>query len=383
MTSRYDSLPSTTIAGNTSMRKLFPLVATVTCSLAIIASTLQAAEIKPLLIYGASLSEERAIVVKFHEKDGKPALDVVQSEPLGARAGAITYHPEHRLLYICAKDGSGFIYAVQKDGSIKKLGTRKFNSGHCFLALDRSRRFLLGACYESGNIDVYEFDKQGLPTKLADSRNEKKTLAHSIGVSNDNRFAYVSFVKEENALYQYHFDAKTGKLKPQTPATVKIPGDIGPRHLVFHPTKPFVYYSNEQQLGVSAFKINDQGGLEPLEFIAALKTPPTERVAASDIVITPDGRFLYVGVRGFGHPLQAVFGYAIQKDGRLKQLSMTKTDTIPWALGMSPAGDHLFVSASKQGTLTAFAIDSKGGLKQEATVKIGKDFWDILVLPGK
>ncbi|MFP6895775.1 MAG: hypothetical protein VCA38_04180 [Roseibacillus sp.] len=47
---------------------------------------------------------------------------------------------------------------------------------------------------------------------------------------------------------------------------------------------------------------------------------------------------------------------------------------------MSPHGDYLFVTSSKQGSLAAYAIDNKGGLKKEASVKIGERFWDILVL---
>ena len=47
---------------------------------------------------------------------------------------------------------------------------------------------------------------------------------------------------------------------------------------------------------------------------------------------------------------------------------------------MSPHGDHLFVTSSKQGSLAAYAIDNKGGLKKKASVKIGERFWDILVL---
>ena len=46
---------------------------------------------------------------------------------------------------------------------------------------------------------------------------------------------------------------------------------------------------------------------------------------------------------------------------------------------MSPHGDYLFVTSSKQGSLAAYAIDNKGGLKKEASVKIGERFWDILM----
>ena len=38
------------------------------------------------------------------------------------------------------------------------------------------------------------------------------------------------------------------------------------------------------------------------------------------------------------------------------------------------------VTSSDQGSLTAYAIGNKGGLKKEASVKIGERFWDIFVL---
>ena len=358
--------------------RLLPL--SLTLALFAATSPLLAKDAIPLMIYGVSIGENKAAVVKFHEKDGKPILEVVQSEPLGAQAGAITHHPDHKLLYIATQEGRGFVYAVNDEGRIEKVRETPFKSGYCFLSLDRSGRYLLGVSYESGNLDVYRLDADGLPEKLVDSRNEKKTKAHSVGVSSDNRSVYVPYVKEENALYQYRFDPETGKLSPGAPAHIELPDAVGPRHLAFHPTKPYVYFSNEQQLGVSAYKIGAKGGLQPLQICAAVETPPADGMAASGIVITPDGRFLYVGVRGFGKPLNAVFGYAIGEGGKLTSLGMTATDSIPWALGMSPNGDHLFVTSSDQGSLAAYAIDNKGGLKKQASVKIGERFWNILVL---
>jgi hypothetical protein len=89
---------------------------------------------------------------------------------------------------------------------------------------------------------------------------------------------------------------------------------------------------------------------------------------------------VYVAVRGFGPSFDAVFGYAVQADGRLKALGYTETGSIPWALGMSPYGDRLFVSTSREGVLTAYAIGPGGGLEKEATLALGKDFWDMRVV---
>ena len=54
------------------MTRLLPL----SLSLALFAATspLFAKDAIPLMIYGVSIGEEKAVVVKFHEKDGKPIL---------------------------------------------------------------------------------------------------------------------------------------------------------------------------------------------------------------------------------------------------------------------------------------------------------------------
>ena len=89
-------------------------------------SPLFAKDAMPLTIYGVSIGEEKAVVVKFHEKDGKPILAVAQSEPLGAPAASITHHPDHNLLYIGAKDGRGFVYSVHADEKIEKVREMPF-----------------------------------------------------------------------------------------------------------------------------------------------------------------------------------------------------------------------------------------------------------------
>ena len=127
-----------------------------------------------------------------------------------------------------------------------------------------------------------------------------------------------------------------------------------------------------------AAKVGDDGALTFMGMSDAPDTTPAKGLSGSDIVITPDGRFVYSGLRG--KPADGVAGYAVQDNGMLEPIDRTATDSIPWALGMSPRGDRLFVSASRAGTLTAFKIKDDGSLEKEAILKLGKDFWDILVL---
>ncbi len=346
--------------------------------LSLFLAPLAGAEVKPLMIYGVSIGEERVAAVKFFDKDGERVLEQVQSEPLGARMSAITYLSRSKMLYMGATDGSGFVYRVKEDGMIERVTKKKFKSGYCFLTPDRTGNFLLGASYNSGNVDIYKLDETGLPTELTASRNEGKEYAHAVGISPDNKAVYLPFVKKNNSLNQYRFDPDTGKLEPHSKPTADVGEGAGPRHVVTHPNKPFVYFSNEQQLGISIYKVGDDGALTFMGMSDAPDTTPAKGLSGSDIVITPDGRFVYSGLRG--KPADGVAGYAVQDNGMLEPIDRTATDSIPWALGMSPRGDRLFVSASRAGTLTAFKIKDDGSLEKEAILKLGKDFWDILVL---
>lgn len=332
-----------------------------------------------LMVYGVSYSEERVAVARLSGRGGDATLEVLQSIPLGCKGAAIARHPRHGLVYAVCKNGHGVVFRVRPDGTLAKAHDVEFHGGYCWISFDRTGRWLLGASYESGAIDVHGLDEEGMPTTLADSEAGGRKMAHAVAVSPDNRFAYAGFVKEESSLWQFAFDAATGALTPLDPATVDIPANLGPRHLVFHPTKPFVYFSGEQQLGVAGFRIGADGRLESPHVAAPPRVEPAKGLAGSDIVIAPDGRFVFMGLRGFEDPLQAVVTYAIDAEGRLDPVAVTRTDAIPWAIDVAPDGSRLLVAAARAGTLAAYAIQPDGGLEKEASVEIGKDFWDIVV----
>lgn len=332
-------------------------------------------------VYGISYTEDRAVVARL--SPGAPSrLEVVQSLPLAGKGAAIARHPRLGLVYTVCKNGRGAVHRTRADGTLEKIRDVEFHGGYCWLTFDRTGRWLLGASYESGAVDVHGLDEHGMPAALADTRDVGRKMAHAVGVSSDNRYAYAGFVKESNGLFQFAFDAAAGKLTPLVPAAVDIPADLGPRHLVFHPRLPIVYFSGEQQLGVAGFPIGPDGRLGPPQLAAPPQVIPAKGLAGSDIVITPDGRFLFVGIRGFEDPLQAVASYAIDAEGRVRHVATTETDAIPWALDVASDGSRLLVSAARAGTLASYLIRDDGSLEKEAAVELGKDFWDIVVAPA-
>ncbi|SPW22843.1 6-phosphogluconolactonase [Cronobacter sakazakii] len=66
---------------------------------------------------------------------------------------------------------------------------------------------------------------------------------HSANISPDNRTLWVPALKQDRiCLFTLTDD---GHLEPQTPAEVTTVAGAGPRHMVFHPSKPFAYCVNE------------------------------------------------------------------------------------------------------------------------------------------
>ncbi|HIF30752.1 MAG TPA: hypothetical protein EYQ75_03600 [Planctomycetaceae bacterium] len=341
----------------------------------------------PFVAYGASASVQEIVAVRFTSVGGKLASVIVQREPLGFEAAPVVFHAQYRLLYVAslrAKEVDGnklLVFSVGKDGRLTRKKEVELPHGSAYLSLDRSGRFLLSASYFEGHVDIHRLDVQGIPTTLVGTNYEGRDKAHSIRTTRDNRFAYVPYVKDRNALYQYAFDEKSGKLLALDPPQANVPTGIGPRHVAYHPTEPFVYFSNEQHLGAIAYRIQRGGTLQLLQVCQPGDLKPAEGLAASDILITPDGLFLYVGVRDFDKGLvDAIHRYAVSPDGTLTHLGQTKSDAIPWGLQLSPDGRHLLVTATNGGTLTAFEITTDGDLAKRTSIGWGKMIRAIAVV---
>src|SRR5919198_1291803 len=78
-----------------------------------------------------------------------------------------------------------------------------------------------------------------------------------------NRFVFVPHIAGNgpNAIFQFRFDAQTGRLTPNSPAQVSPERPDGPRHFCFHPSKNLVYFSNEQGCSVTTYALDTATGL--------------------------------------------------------------------------------------------------------------------------
>lgn len=311
-------------------------------------------------------------------------LKLTRTLALGFRAMTIAGHPAAPVLHVSGAPGKSghngatvFLAANQSPARHELL---RLDRDYAYLSPDRTGRFLLGCNYGTGHVDVYPLGRDHVPGARVAGVDEGRKEAHCVLPSPDNRFVYIPYVKGNNALFQYAFNAETGALTPLDPKNANPPPGTGPRHLAYHPALPVLYFSEEQGLGVSLYRQAGDGRLTFWKRArAAGDDAPTEGVSSSDIVITPDARFVFAGIRGHKPDFDFIAGYKVLSDGGLDPVGLTPADKIPWGMAVSPDGRHLVATGFQSATLMVYTIGGDGKLTRSGTLSWDKNISDVVV----
>jgi 6-phosphogluconolactonase (cycloisomerase 2 family) len=226
-------------------------------------------------------------------------------------------HPSRRTLYAVSSNGGPQVTgdthranaltidqatgALQVHGAPAALPSRPI---HC--SVDASGQYLLAAYNNPSNVTVHRLNADGTigaPVAQPEKR-DNGIYAHQILATPANDT--VLLVARGN-------DAKPDR--PEDPGAIKTfgfaggaltglasiaPGTglgFGPRHLDFHPTKPWVFVSIERQNKLYVYKLDAPAGLArtPLFVKDTLADPnPKVRQAAGAIHVHPNGKFVYL-----------------------------------------------------------------------------------------
>ncbi|MEM7143878.1 MAG: beta-propeller fold lactonase family protein [Verrucomicrobiota bacterium] len=341
----------------------------------------------PFHVYAPSRDTGELLIIEGIATDDGLTLALADQIDLGFPATTIVAHPEKPLLYIATNNSEtdpapGALVTLDPAGFYQNHDPLDLKHGYAYLSLDPANRFLLGANYRGGQVDVYALKGNGALGPRVAALDEGRPTAHCVLPSPDNKFVYIPYVKDQNALFQYQFDPASGALTALDPLNANPPERTGPRHMAYHPTLPFVYFSNEQGIGVSVYEKLDSGQLKFQQVVEVV--PDSERpekgASASDITITPDAEFLFTGQRSGDETAlpNAINRYRIKEDGQVEHLGATPADAIPWGLALSPDGQYLLVTAFKGATLTAYEITDDGDLKKAASLSIPEKISDLV-----
>jgi 6-phosphogluconolactonase (cycloisomerase 2 family) len=104
----------------------------------------------------------------------------------------------------------------------------------------------------------------------------------------------------------------------------------------------------------------ERGTLTPIQVITTLPTDFTGYSTTAEIVVSPDGRFVYCSNRG--HDSVAVYA-ANPTDGLLTSFGWQPTQgRVPRFIGLDPAGHFLYAANEQGDTVVTFRVDATSGL---------------------
>ncbi len=142
---------------------------------------------------------------------------------------------------------------------------------------------------------------------------------HCVVPSPDNRHVLVADLGIDKVL-TYRFDAEVGSLN--LAHTLSLPPGSGPRSVAFHPNGRVAFVTLELGNAVAALGWDAAGATVLAQVAGTLPEGWQGESTCSDLVIAPDGRFLYVANRG--HDSIAVFEIE-PGSGRLSLVQHAKT----------------------------------------------------------
>jgi 6-phosphogluconolactonase len=189
-----------------------------------------------------------------------------------------------------------------------------------------------------------------------DPERQERPHPHCVEATPDNRYIVVSDLGLD-LLVIYRFDSQTGAISRAGAAS--LPPASGPRHFVFHPRGRFVYVANEMGSSVTSFAFEaEQAKLTQIATVSTLPESAGTPNACSEIVISPDGAYLYVANRG--HDSIAVF--SVDSEGGLTlDHNVPSIGQFPRHFAIDPSGQFMVVCGQNNDKLVVFSINRESG----------------------
>lgn len=287
--------------------------------------------------------------------------------------------------YAGTRSGAIVSYAIEGDGSqLIRLGVvSSAGTTPTHASVHPSGRFVFAANYGGGNVAVFPVGANGALAEASDVRPSvgPRHRAHAIDdppgqfAVSDHDSPHMHMVAPDpsgqfviandaglDLTWVWRFDAQAGRLLPaDVPAIIAPPGSA-PRHFAFHPNGRIFYNLYEHDAKIAVYDYDPaRGGMRQKQLVSTLPPRFGGSTLSSEIIMTADGRFLYVANRIHN----AVAAFAVAADGQLRLLSETwaRADS-PRCLTIEPGGVFLYSCNQKGDSITSFRISAASGALQ-------------------
>jgi 6-phosphogluconolactonase len=291
----------------------------------------------------------------------------------------LTLAPDKSCLYAVneitgGKGPHGTVSAFAIDPVTRHLSYLNQQSTHglapCYASIEPEGRYCLVANYETGSVCVLPIrgdSSLGEATHTVQfsgsgphPERQEGPHAHMI-LPSPNRSFILAIDLGTDRLMAFRLDMERGTLIPADPPWTQMPPGTGPRHMAFHPHKPFTYVISELQSTVTVFHYAERrGAFEAVQTISTLPDDFKGQNLGAEIKVAPSGRFVYASNRG--DDSLAIYA-ADQETGRLSVVGHESTQGIgPRDFTIDPSGALLLVANQDTDTVVTFWINQDSGM---------------------
>ena len=280
------------------------------------------------------------------------------------------------------KQGTVSAFRINRDdGKLELLNTvASGGAGPTYVSVHPAGRHLLVANYFGGSVAVLPILPDGRLGEATDIKNDAgrigptratsappgsfaisghdRTHAHMIQADAVGRFVlHVDLGLDQILVWK--FDPQKGLLTPADVPSVSLPPGDGPRHFHFHPNGRWLYSVQEEGSTIVLFDYDaDTGRLASRQTISTLPPGFVGSNFCSEILVSADGRFVYVGNRL--HDSIGIF--AVGPKGELTYVDEEWTHgDYPRSFNFDPTGAFLYCCNQRGDNVAVFQVDRKSG----------------------
>lgn len=324
-----------------------------------------------MLLVGTQLPEQGIYACKLDMKTG--GLTRAESVGDAPRPGFLALHPTLPVVYSIAAEqakpnGGVRTFQIDWDQASLSLTGRQAtgDEGATHLVVTPDGQSIVVAHYSGGSTSVLPLNQAGEIGKLTSlvehtgssvvANRQGEPHAHGVAVDSTNQFVCVADLgTDEVIVYRL---AEGQQLERHTAWNAK-PG-AGPRHLAFHSGGKWLYCINELDSTLTVLSFDKASGqLAEVQTVGTLPDNFSGSNSTAEVVIHPNGRFVYISNRG--HDSTAVFAID-QESGKLTLVEIEPTQGgHPRFIGIEPSGEYLIAANRDANNLVSFKIDPETG----------------------
>jgi len=323
------------------------------------------------VVYVSNAKSKEIYVLAMNRESGELTLldkvSVPGTDKPSPSSMPMAVTPDHRFLYAALRSDNfpASSFAIDRtSGRLTHLATTPLADSMAYLSTDRTGRYLLAASYPGNKLTINPIDTNGHIVEKTTQIVPDRPKSHCTLVDAANKYCYATSLGAD-MIMEWKFDPATGILSPDTPAEIRTKAGAGPRHMALHPSGQFLYLITETTATIGTYAVDkDKGTLSELQFVDTGDYNGKDSAAASDIHVTPDGKFVYGAVR----TTSTLHGFKTAADtGTLTPVGKWPTEKTPRGFNIDPRGRFLLSVGLDSNAMTVYRIDPQSGALTDLT----------------